>query len=87
MQMTLFCGNMKRYRRRRRYRRLRNAVTNEQNAMVSMGKRLKFGKIRVTPMLQIKVKSSIMLLKKFRNAYVGMMLCFAGRVVQLNNGI
>ncbi|KAM1129662.1 hypothetical protein ACFX13_040137 [Malus domestica] len=61
MQMTLFCGNMKRYRRRRRYRRLRNAVTNEQNAMVSMGKRLKFGKIRVTPMLQIKEISAFVL--------------------------
>ncbi|KAM1098582.1 hypothetical protein ACFX13_016151 [Malus domestica] len=48
---TACCGNMKRYRRRRRYRRLRNAVTNEQNDMVSMGKRLKFGKIRVTPKL------------------------------------
>ncbi|KAM0980130.1 hypothetical protein ACFX2J_015722 [Malus domestica] len=43
---TACCGNMKRYRRRRRYRRL-----NEQNEMVSMGKRLKFGKIRVTPKL------------------------------------
>ncbi|CAL8159284.1 unnamed protein product [Prunus armeniaca] len=84
---TGFCGSMKRYRRRRRYRRLRSVVSNEENARVSMaeGKRPKFWKLRVTPKLRMTVASSVVLLKRLRNTYVGMMLWFAGGVMQLNN--
>lgn len=47
----------------------------------------KFWKIRVAPKLRLKVTSSSMaVLRRLRNAYVGMMLCFAGRVAQLNHG-
>lgn len=63
-------------------------VSNEENARVSMaeGKRPKFWKLRVTPKLRMKVASSVVLLRRLRNTYVGMMLWFAGGVMQLNNG-
>lgn len=65
-------------------------VNNEEYAAAAAGVRgttPKFWKIRVTPKLRLKVTSSSMaVLRRLRNAYVGMMLCFAGRVAQLNHG-
>lgn len=65
-------------------------VKNEEYATAAgvRGTTPKFWKIRVTPKLRLKVASSSMaaVLRRLRNAYVGMMLCFAGRVAQLNHG-
>lgn len=70
---------MKRGRRRRHYRRL-----NEEKKVRS---HWKLGKIRViVPKLKRKNKSLIKLLRRFRDAYVQMMLCFAGRLMQFNTG-
>ncbi|KAF3438604.1 hypothetical protein FNV43_RR21367 [Rhamnella rubrinervis] len=82
---------MERYWRRRKYHRLRSGVANKDNAKISVTERShrpKFWKIKVTPKLRLlkNGSSAIMLLKRLRDAYVEMMFCFAGRVVQLNTG-
>lgn len=80
---------MKRYWRRRKYHRLRSLVSNKHNEEVSLTKgtrRGRFWKTRATPKLRLKIRASIKALKSFRDAYVEMMLCFAGRLMQLNTG-
>lgn len=82
---------MERYWRRTKYHRLRSGVANKDNAKISVTKRSRrhrFWKIKVTPKLRLlKIgSSSIMLLKRLRDAYVKMMFCFAGHVMQLNTG-
>lgn len=82
---------MERYWRRRKYHRLRSGVVSKVNAKISVTKRSrrpKFWKIKVNPKLRLlKIgSSSFMLLKRLRDAYVEMMFCFAGRVMQLNTG-
>lgn len=76
------------YRRRSQYKRLRSAVFNEETEKIPKSKasQKKFWKFKVTPKLRVKVSSSMVKLKRLRDAYVESMLCFAGRVMQLNNG-
>ncbi|KAF4396229.1 hypothetical protein F8388_019775 [Cannabis sativa] len=75
---------MKLYRKRRKYQRLRSKVLNEENEEIPKWKG--FRKFKVTPKLRVKFSSPTMTLKKFRDNYVQMMLCFAGRVMQFTNG-
>ncbi|EXC25184.1 hypothetical protein L484_013273 [Morus notabilis] len=80
---------MKLYGRRRRYQRLRRVVSDKENEKVPISKasRRKYAwKVRVAPKLRVKFCKSIVLLKRFRDSYVEMMLCFAGRVMQLSSG-
>ncbi|POO01913.1 hypothetical protein TorRG33x02_022050 [Trema orientale] len=79
---------MKLYGRRRQYRRLRSVGLSEENERnpISKAGRKRFRKFKVSPKLRIKLSSSMAILKRFRDAYVEMMLCFAGRLMQLNNG-
>lgn len=93
-KLAPLCGSMMRCWRRRKYHRLRSGAANnyyKDNAKTSATKgrhRPKFWKIKVTPKLQLlKVGTpSIMLLRRFRDAYVAMMLCFGERLMQLNTG-
>lgn len=93
-KLAPLCGSMMRCWRRRKYRRLRSGAANnyyKDNAKTSATKgrhRPKFWKIKVTPKLRLlKVGTpSIMLLRRFRDAYVAMMLSFGGRLMQLNTG-
>ncbi|KAM3703158.1 hypothetical protein ACJW31_04G075400 [Castanea mollissima] len=72
------CGIMGRRRSRRRYHRLKS----EENIQISISEVPKYAKTGVAPKITLSIKS----LKRFRDDYVEMMLCFAGHVAQLNNG-
>ncbi|KAJ4838965.1 hypothetical protein Tsubulata_017365 [Turnera subulata] len=74
-----FRSGVKRSKGRRRYQRLNY----ERNVRLS---HWKLPKIRVILKLQPKKSSAVKALRRYRDAYVGMMLSFAGRLVQLNNG-
>ena len=75
-------------RRRRQHQRLRSVALNEENETnsISKGSQKNSRKFRVTPKLRVKFSSSMVILRRFRDAYVEMMLCFGGRLMQLNNG-
>ncbi|KAJ6387279.1 hypothetical protein OIU78_017068 [Salix suchowensis] len=77
---SIFGASVKRYRRRRLYRRL----SEKQN--VRGRSRWKLWRVRVMPKLQQKKVSQMKLLRRFRDGYVKRMLCFARKFVQLSNG-
>ncbi|GMN46371.1 hypothetical protein TIFTF001_015552 [Ficus carica] len=80
---------MKLYGRRRRYQKLRRVNSIKENEAIPMSKASRWRrcswKVRVGPKLRVKFSKSIVVLKRFRDSYIEMMLCFAGRVMQLNN--
>jgi hypothetical protein len=78
-----FCGIVGRRKSRRRYHRLKSMVSNEENMKISMSEVPKYAKMT---RLATKITLSIKHLKRFRDDYVEMMLCFAGHLAQLNNG-
>ncbi|OAY59234.1 hypothetical protein MANES_01G015600v8 [Manihot esculenta] len=71
---SAFCINIERYRRRKRYQRLKHKKTCRR------------WKIKVKLRVQPKVSSAMKLLKGCRDSYVRMMLCFAGHLAQFNTG-
>ncbi|KAG8476654.1 hypothetical protein CXB51_030626 [Gossypium anomalum] len=81
------CLNMKRYKRRKKYQRLKHTVLkheDEDNEKVSM---LEESCPRGTGEAMVRKVPSLPIdsLRKWRDAYVEMMLCFAAHVKQLNN--
>ncbi|CAK7349674.1 unnamed protein product [Dovyalis caffra] len=80
-KVTSICGaSVKRYRRRRLYRRL------SEKKNLRGRSSWKVWRIRVMPKLQQKNKLQMKLWRRFRDGYVKRMLCFARQFVQLNNG-
>ncbi|KAJ0104774.1 hypothetical protein Patl1_19216 [Pistacia atlantica] len=74
-ERTPFCVNIKNYRRRRRYRRLNNVVSDNENVKIAACQKThqRFGKIQLIS-------------RRIRDAYVDMMLHFARHVAKFNNG-
>ncbi|KAJ7975168.1 hypothetical protein O6P43_005129 [Quillaja saponaria] len=83
------CGlSMQRYRKRGRYHRILKTVVNDNdhvNISLLEEQHAKFQKVGLIPRVQPKIRLSMNLLKRFRDAYVGSMLCFADHVPCLNN--
>ncbi|XVF12272.1 hypothetical protein REPUB_Repub08aG0101400 [Reevesia pubescens] len=90
------CLSMKRYRRRKKYQRLKRMVSfthheDDENEMISMLEECRRqrgmikSKVNVSPKIGIGLPA-VEPLRKWRDAYVEMMLSFAGHVTQLNNG-
>ncbi|KAK9277961.1 hypothetical protein L1049_027518 [Liquidambar formosana] len=80
--------SLERYKRRRKYKKLKGVVTTKDEVKILRleGSGRKPWKINVIPKLQLKITSPVKLLKGFRDAYVDMMLSFAGNVPRWNNG-
>ncbi|KAL4384551.1 hypothetical protein GQ457_15G001220 [Hibiscus cannabinus] len=86
------CLSMKRYMRRKKYLKLKRTATaaararleddddDENETVLMLGERRRRGTIKGK---LVKVEAP---LRKWRDAYVEMMLGFAGHVTQLNNG-
>ncbi|KAA8547773.1 hypothetical protein F0562_004202 [Nyssa sinensis] len=81
-------GGLKRYWRRRKYRRLHSAIKNRKNVkIVTIGSgRRRFWRIKAIPKLRLRIASPLKLWTKFKNSYINMMLSLAGNVGALNNG-
>lgn len=81
-------SRIKRYWRRREYKRLHAETTADQKRVqvtrYRRGGPRRFGKIRVIPKLRWRISSSLNLLARLKNAYVRMMFSLAGNVGSLN---
>ncbi|KAG2667527.1 hypothetical protein I3843_15G116700 [Carya illinoinensis] len=82
MKMDIFpsCGRIKRHQSRRRYQRLKSShvvITNEEHMKIAASEIIS---------LPTNITFSIKFVKRLRDSYVELMLCFAGRIAQLNNG-
>ncbi|OWM64412.1 uncharacterized protein LOC116207084 [Punica granatum] len=80
-------GSIKRYWRRKKYKRLHAEVAHQKRVQVmrfGRGSSRRFWKIRIVPKLQWRIPSPLKLLTRLRNAYVKMMFSLAGNVGSLN---
>lgn len=82
------CGSMKKYRRNGTYHRLKSITEVSDCSQCSnvgmLSSDVKM--VEVVPKVQPKIRLSINLLKRFRDAYVEGMLCFAINIAHMNNG-
>ncbi|KAA8532640.1 hypothetical protein F0562_032544 [Nyssa sinensis] len=74
---TAYFGNIKRYWRKRKYRRLDDANKKKQKIKRLGNKKRRVWKIRLVPKLRFKVVSPLKLLAKFHDAYIDMMIGLA----------
>ncbi|XVE58749.1 hypothetical protein DITRI_Ditri04bG0194000 [Diplodiscus trichospermus] len=86
------CLSMERYRRRKKYQRLKRMASagheDDENETISMLEECcRRGMIMKSKVMVPKIASlPVEPLRKWRNAYVDTMLCFAAHFAQLNNG-
>ncbi|KAL3527009.1 hypothetical protein ACH5RR_011665 [Cinchona calisaya] len=80
--------SLKRQWRRRKYKRLNGSSRKNNVKIVKFGgdKKKRAWKIRAIPKLRLKFASPLRLWKKFKNAYMNLMLSFAGNVGAMNCG-
>ncbi|MBA0651938.1 hypothetical protein Goklo_019228, partial [Gossypium klotzschianum] len=81
------CLNMKRYKRRKKYQRLKHTVLKHEDEDKETVSMLEESCRRGTDEAMVRKVPSLPVesLRKWRDAYVEMMLCFAAHVKQLNN--
>ncbi|KAA8532641.1 hypothetical protein F0562_032543 [Nyssa sinensis] len=83
---SAYFENIKRYWRRRKYRRLEDD-NKKKLKMTRLGnKKRRVWKIRLAPKLRFRVVSPIKVLAKFHDAYIDMMIGLAGNNVGLFGG-
>ncbi|XVE64006.1 hypothetical protein DITRI_Ditri07aG0066700 [Diplodiscus trichospermus] len=88
------CLSMKKHRRRKKYQRLTRMISasheDNENETVSIleeyRRRGLKSKVKSNPKVSPNIGLPVEPLRKCRDAYVEMMLCFAGHIKQLNNG-
>lgn len=80
--------SLKRFWRRRRYRRLRGTKPNRKRLQIVVfgGSLRRFWRIKSVPKLRIKIVSPFKLWRKFKSAYTGTMVKLSGRLGYLNGG-
>ncbi|WRX19592.1 hypothetical protein QQP08_012079 [Theobroma cacao] len=84
------CLSMKRYRRRKKYQRLKRVISaaheDKESEATSMLEEYRRRGWKSKVMVPKNIASPVEPLRKWRDSYEEMMLCFAGHFTQLSNG-